>query len=216
MPREWGPSGAMGLQPIEIGTAKRQQINTELRSKGFVSEAPSLFFLSISIAVGRFNAIKEIIEGSKPADVRKNLKAAIEAANQLFKKLDDLDLNSCQLIAEVNHIGISKLQGGHTIEIIRTLEKAYLLADEYPTKGRLQENHRLQLAIDVAHSIQKYLEVKPTSTKEGVYESILNIVLEIATNKTVKSVHDLARKALNEKNLQPSEDLTEYYLPKDD
>ena len=204
MSRQWGATGIADVRPVKIDTARREQINLELQSKGLLSEAPTAFFEALSQAIGHFNAGREMAEFSKPANVRKNLQTALNAALELYGRLDDLDGNSCQLLAEVEYGGIATLQGAHLLKIIHALREASLLANEYPTKGRLREGHRLGLAMDVADAIDTHIGVKPTTTKEGIYESILTIVLEITTDKEVKSVHDLARKALKEKEQETS------------
>jgi hypothetical protein len=67
-------------------------------------------------------------------------------------------------------------------------------ANALPAKFTLQW-HRW-IACDVARYMQDYLGIPPTSTKEGLLEQILNVVLEAATGKPLADPNKLACEAL--------------------
>jgi hypothetical protein len=155
------------------------------------------FFTALEKAAGFFNAEKDLAGKTKPSEVRSNLSAAVDAAQKLNDCLAELDANSLALIAEVRKGSAYELQRICQENILWILGQADLKADEYPNKGRLDENYRLFLAIDVAKAIQSHLHVTPTTTKDGLYDAILSIVLGWLKNREVNSSNDLARRALN-------------------
>lgn len=80
--------------------------------------------------------------------------------------------------------------------MLSSLVGALELSSQYPDKGRLHDYPRMLLAVDLVHIVENYLEITATSTKSGLYESLLEMVLEFATGKRVNAVHELARKAI--------------------
>jgi hypothetical protein len=137
MPRQWGATGVTDHISVEIDAKARTQIGLELRTKGVVtSEIPAAFYKSLGEAIGSFNSGRELAKASKPAKVRANLQAAIDAALELNKKLGDLDGNSRQLLGEVEDGKVSVLQDVYLWKIIQALNGASHLANEYPERGR--------------------------------------------------------------------------------
>lgn len=214
MSRRWGATGVSDHVSIEIDAKARTQIGLELRARGVTSQIPEDFYKSLGEAISSFNSGRELAKASKPAKVRANLQAAIDAALVLNDRLNDLDGNSRQLLGEVENGEASVLQNVYLRKIIQALSDASHLADEYPERGRLPEHERLWLAVEVANAISTHLGITPTTTKDGAFESVLTIVLEIATGNRVSSVHDLARHALKAKQEQP--DIIKHVPPKDD
>lgn len=213
MKRRWGFTGAASGQPFEIAQDARTQVRLELH-RFDITNVPDEFFEDLGAAVGLFRSIRDMAESRRPAKVRDNLKAAIEAAHTLNEKLNGLDGNSRYLI-RVGGCAVD-LQDDHLWPIIQALGQAAILADEYPQSGRLPEDERLYLAVDVKNAIATHLGVEATSTKEGVFESILTVVLQIATGQQVNSVHELSRRALKAMKVEVQKGLFEYRLSKDD
>jgi hypothetical protein len=206
MSREWGPTGVSDFHPVVIDENEKKNIVYQLNCLGVEVGADNLehFFNDISMASGFFLSGKNLSSASKPSIVRENLKLVKEAAFLLNDRLNHLDGNSRQLISESLGKSFVDLQQVYLCEIVSALCEASDKAEEYPMKGRLIEPHRLYFAIDVAEAIKKYLGQKPTSTKEGLFESMLTILLTYLTNSQVKSVHSLARAALKSQKIKNS------------
>ncbi len=187
------------MEFVEMNSDIKSQILIHLKALPNSPEIDDidLFFTALEKAAGFFNAEKELADNTKPSKIRCNLGAALDAAQKLNDCLAELDANSLALIAEVRKGSAYELQRICQENILWVLGQADLKADEYPNGGRLNENHRLFLAIDVAKAIQAHLHVMPTTTKDGLYDAILSIVLGWLTNREVTSSNDLARKALN-------------------
>lgn len=56
---------------------------------------------------------------------------------------------------------------------------------------------RLWLAINVAACIRGHFSVNPGASREGLYETVLHVVLRVATGDEPNDVHDLACRAIN-------------------
>lgn len=199
MSRQWNATGVTDMAFVEMNAGIQSQILTHLKTLTNPPEIDDidLFFNALEKAAGFFNAEKDLADKTKPSEVRNNLNAAVVAAQKLNDCLVQLDANSLALITEVRNGSAYELQRICQEKILGVLCQADLKADEYPSKGRLNENHRLFLALDVAKAIQSHLHVTPTTTKDGLYDAILSIVLGWLTNREVNSSNDLARKALN-------------------
>lgn len=216
MSKKWSASGAASFRSGEIDKDNRTQICSELQENGYKSEVPPAFFDALCDAIGLFNSERKLAENSKPSEMRKNLKAATDAARMLQHKLCDLDSNSKLLLIEVLGDEMSAPQEEYLSIVIDVLIKSADIAKEYPNKGRLVERSRVLLAAEVAYAIEKHLGEVPSTTKEGIFESVLTIVLRIATGKEVSSVHDLMRRALKVERKVDEFDTIEYTHPKDD
>ena len=208
----WDATGISALVEVEISPDTKQHICITLSHFGLISSDG--FFEEISQAIARFNAGKEIAGLSSPSAVRGNLSAALKATYQLNDKLNDLDHNSRQLINEVIEGGIITLQSSLLSQINKALGEASVLADKYQKRGRLREDHRLWFAADVAEAIRDYIDVEPSSTKDGLFESILCIILSEITGQETTTHHDLVRHALQVK-ITRGKGVTEYERIKD-
>ena len=120
---------------------------------------------------------------------------AVKAADRLSHNLSSLDGNSQGLLDKTHKGGVTSLQIRHLAKIESALADAAKLAGEYPNVGNLVDVPRLCLAIDVAKAIEKHLLIRATSTKGGLYEAVLEIMLHIATGLKPKSVHSLSLRA---------------------
>ncbi|MES9933556.1 MAG: hypothetical protein ABW162_12155 [Candidatus Sedimenticola sp. PURPLELP] len=194
MPRPWGPTGVGDFDPYKIGDQSRKQIVLELKNHG-IESVSSAFFDALDMAVAFFNSNQAMAESSKPAKVRKNIQNALDAALVLNDRLNALDGNSRYLMNDVVDEGVHHLYNSLEF-IIHSLSEASNLANQYQKNGRLPDYARLWLAVDVASAIKKYLGVPPTTTRGGVFESVVTIMLEIATGNVVSDVNDLIRRAL--------------------
>lgn len=198
MTRIWNATGVTDMEFIKMDSDIKSQISTHINSFNVLPDRLSidLFFTDLENAADMFNGGKKLAADSAPSKARRNLNAAIDAALKLNDCLDELDGNSLELIAEVRGGSAYRLQEIFQEKILCVLNEAGHKADEYPSKGRLSEDHRLFLAVDVAKAIQANLDVTPTTTKDGLYEGVLVILLGWLTGKQNSSANDLARKAL--------------------
>jgi len=213
MKRDWTCAGAEALVEIEISPDMTQHICTTLAQARL--KPSDDFFVAIRRAISQFRTGKEIAGLSSPSAIRSNLNSAKKAAHQLNDKLNKLDHNSRLLISEVMEGDIVNKQISLLDQISKALTDAVMIAEKYPQRGRLKEDYRLWLATDVAAAIREYIGVEPSSTKDGLFESILCIILAEVTGQETTSHHELVRKALQVKRTK-SNGLVEYSPIKDD
>jgi len=192
--RKWGATGEVPLGNYTLPQHEQAQIQAELTKRGH--PPPRTFFDAIGTAIAWYHAGKAVASASKPATVRQNLKHAYEAALALNEALYKLDWNAWSL---VNESGISaKTMHKYANGALKKLAKASTLADEYPQRGALPDNARLTLARHVADAISDHLGITPTTTKAGVFDAVLGIVITVATGRHDPEVHELVRRALAE------------------
>ncbi len=200
MSARWFPSGVTSLDPVRLSSEERESIRLELRARGVDEGHWEVFACDIEVALAAYQAMTGLSDKSKPAAVRKNLRTSLDAALRLNDSLNHLDANSRTLLGKAVNGGISAVNN-HLSEIIMALSEAGHKADEMPTKGRLPDYARQELAVAVLEALQ-YCGVTPTTTKEGLYHNVLAVVLEIATGKPVNAVHDLVEKAMKQTKRQ--------------
>ena len=195
------PTGITNYEPINLDSDAYSHLVTELGRFGFDSP-PRTFFYALNEALTSFTAQKIIAQNSTPSITRKSVKSALTAAILLDKRLMELDGNAHRLVNKFSEMSIYEWQERSLSKVISGLEQAQRESDKYPKKGRLPESYRLCLARDVAKAIKNQLNdedqlnVKPTSTENGLYISVLEIVLKCATGKEPLKVSDLAKRAL--------------------
>lgn len=194
MSTTWFPAGACDYEVIKLSEEQRTSIRLELRA-GEVDECSwDAFYTDIEQGLAAYRAMTGLADESRPAAVRRNLKTSLETALKLNDTLNDLDANSRLLLGQAASGGIHATYN-HLQEIIMALSEAGHKADDLPSKGRLPDYARLNLATAVLEALRS-CGASPTTTKEGLYQNLLAVVLEIATGKPANAVHDLAEKAM--------------------
>lgn len=215
--KKWGPSGVAGVLPLaKLESPLRQSLLIEMRRKGVKlvkSNDADQFFEELEQGLNRYRAHVELADRSRPAAARASLQAALDAALKLVDKLNELDGNSLLLLQSSADGGCEAVReaAGSTV---KALGKARHLADAYPRAGALPDYARSYLAADVAGAMRKHLGVEPTTTREGLFQSVLEVVLEIATGKEAHAVQDLVRRGLKTTRIEHSSGLIEYIPPK--
>jgi hypothetical protein len=190
--RTWYPTGwdrEDAIPVCRLPEKIKQQISCQLKSSG-LSTSTSFFNELEKRALFVYFAQQEISEVNSPRKVREALKKARVAATKLKESLERLPDTAKFLTAP-----FSKLLS-QASDIEKRLHDALEKTDDYPISGALPDDARLLLAVEVAHAMRKHLHVKPTSTKAGLYEEILTIVLGVAIKREPRQVNTLARRVL--------------------
>ena len=214
MTRKWGESGVGGDIDYQLDQRVKQHLEDTIRSKG-IKKIPEEFFDDIAKAIKLYLSNRKVYDKSKPSIIRENLQSALNKVLDLQKKLNCLDENSRILLSETIDGGLTTVQN-HLNTITTAISEARHIAYDYPKKGPLPDNARLWLANNVAEAIETRLGVSATSTKNGLFESVLSVILESILGKSVSSTHDLCRRALKVKKICTSQGLIEYRQPEDE
>lgn len=192
----WSTVGVVKLGPETLTPSRKEQIEQILEDRRVELSDRDAFYEALGLAIACFHAGRQIRESSRPAAVRENLKSALDAACKLKDKLNGLDGTSRLILDTSTKWGL-QAHFGMMGMVVAAHERAYKVVDDHPTKGgNLKDWDRVHLAVAVANAIDSYSNVKATTTKDGLYISLLDVVLEEALGKDVKSVHVLAGKAL--------------------
>jgi hypothetical protein len=196
--REWGATGVGKYFPPRLSPARRKRIADELRSWDLNLQNLDSLVEDLAAAIGRYDSLRHMRNTSRPAAVRGNLQAALNAAEKLKERLNGLDGNSWLLIDKAGiRDSLSLLD--HLHPIVQTLFKASRLAHQYTVRGNLSENERLFLAADVLHVLRKHLGVSSgRALEQGCFEAILNVVLEEAFRKSRRDIEGIAQSLVDQ------------------
>ena len=207
--RDHYPTGIeSGRHPdVKIDTISKQIIIDILKDLN-ISEIPDPFWESLNNALNQYPLSKETEDTSKPSSVKSNIKKAIKKSKSLASAIKKLDGNSQLLIDEVQDNSFKKLCN-HANDSTEILMNALKLAEEYPKKGK--QYAKLFFAVYIRFALEDHLKVKATASKTGVFVSILETLLHLATKVESNDPHSLAEKSL--KVLRTVQDgITEYNL----
>ena len=204
MTRQWGASGVAQLGP-GLSTRTKEDIKRSVFDCCHQTSCPEELFVALDRAAGLYQAHVQVKALSLPAAVRKHLKRTLDASLRLNDRLNELDGNSRELLSEVTRGGEDLNNGILSVydnlsPIINALNKAYILAKQYPLKGDLPRDHRRWLARDIADALREHLKIDLradviTGTK-GAFISILSLVFEeVATGEKI-DFRKLAQDAL--------------------
>lgn len=208
--RDWGATGVETVRPFKFEEADRRAIEEVLRAKGVAAE--SAFFEALERAIAGYRASRLIAEGSSPAATRKQLVEALNAAHRAEQLLARLGGNAASLLGEASGRAFPEYLR-QTEELVDALTDAQRLADEYPQRGRLKDDARLYLAVDVADAIYNHIGKRPTSTKGGLFAAVLERVLFAVFGSEPEHVHGLIDRALKAERIVQPGGLIEYQRP---
>lgn len=223
MTRKWGASGVLNPKELrnvvknsKLSLDDKEKIKQLIRDHISVSDLDlDAFFDELEQGLSKFFSIASVHQESSPANARKNLKKARKISLALNDDINKLDGNSHHLLEEAAEGGLEAFR--HRLSrVILDLHAASSLAEEYPSRGRPHEPHRIFLAADVRDAIKKFLHVSPTSTRGGLFYSILESVCAKAFGKESPDVYELARKALSYSGkIRHADGVVEYNPPPD-
>lgn len=199
MSRYWGGgTGIIEPVPYKLDKDSRVFIRNNLKSERKIrldDDQIGTLYLKIERAISLYLGAEKLRDSCKPAKIRSELAGALKTLHKMEDQLFDMNMNSKMLLSEASRKLSYELRAKYIDELHESLELALNLAEEYPKKGKLPQDHRMFLAEDLARVSQE-IGVKPTTTKGGWYESLLSVVFEIVTGKTLSNPHELARSAL--------------------
>ncbi len=192
--------GCADLEDFQISPEGRELIEWQLERSKIENPSPE-FFQALELAAARFVSLERIHSDSKPAAMRAELKKAANLALRLEQALEQMHPVSNSLIRKASGMSAARFRDRKVTTTVEALEGARQLADNLPGRGSLVDEAKAELAIDVAVAMSKHLGRKPATTKEGLYASLLSIMLEQVTGKEPKSVQKLVKQTF-EKNTQ--------------
>ena len=223
MTRQWGASGVTKLSDPGLSTSTKESIKRLVFDGDHQTSCPDEFLVALDIAAGIYRAAARLRDQSLPAVVRNKLKLTLDASLHLKDRLNELDGNSRNLLSEVTRGGEDLNNGILSVydnlsPIINALNKAYILAKQYPLKGDLPRDHRRWLARDIHDALREHLKIDlkadvKTGTK-GTFISILSRVFEEVAAGEKIHFPKLAQEALTLDVKSASQGLTEYYPPR--
>jgi hypothetical protein len=194
---KWGATGVGKFRHLAFRLPKtiKHEIETEVKYLKLTPKTgyPALF-KAIESAVRLFRHCRDMAADSSPAKVRENLQNIQKRALDLNEAFNQLDGNSSHVLAqyiELNEVRTNQLGG-----LLSATIQAIADAEKFPMRGRLPDNARIILVLELAHVLEDHLGLKYTTSKRSKFESLVSIIYQEATGRSRSGeVHELLRSA---------------------
>lgn len=178
------------------------EIELKVEFKTDISDYPD-FIPAIEDEISFYKSFIESNSKSttSPKLIRNNLRNTKNLLSTLVENLRQLDDFSKYLIHR--YIGTISVDGylEESEIILGRFESALDDAErKLPKAGRLGNFDRHLLAIKIADAIEEHLNKRPTGTKEGLFHSLLQIILQDCSDGSTKNLHHLAEKVIKYRN----------------
>ena len=157
------------------------------------------FLAALDDSVSIFHAVNEISNSSsKLKEVRARLKKIQNTAMVLHANLEDVSFGERDFLGEEISTLIDTLNAV-SVRVAQLLIFPRKVASKLKPGRRPVDYSTLQMAAHVAEAMRHDLGEIPTSTKNGLFIELLEIVYQAATGKDPKALHGLAGRALKVK-----------------
>lgn len=192
----WWTMGVVELGPETLTESCSEQIDLDLKGRSVEISDRDAFYKALDLAIACFHAGRNVRGFSRPAAVRKSLKKIFDSVHKFGDNLESLNLTARGILDESADGGL-EAHFTRVRKVIAAHKRALKVVDDHPISGgNLKDWDRIHLAVAVADAIETYSNVTATTTKDGLYMSLLEMVLADALRQEVKAVHGLAGKAL--------------------
>jgi hypothetical protein len=192
------------IGPTVVGTAGpgladdvKEQLRNIAKSKAAPTANLDAFIKLVDTAASQYWTAKSLQDQALPKTVRREIKAAHDASRRLIERVNDLGGASRHLLYAEGSPGTHERFGGALMRIAQQLRSARNHAEDLSkSAGAPLSYAKTSLAAMVAHAIETRLAVKPTMTRDGLFEEVLKTVIEAVEKRDDPSVRDLMRAAL--------------------
>lgn len=157
------------------------------------------FLAAVRAAIRYYIQMKEVADRSSAGAVRRNLEAALGAAERWRKRLEELDGNSLQLVRQfLSGRSIKREVAEHVAVLTSALRVA---KERYVPRGPRPLSERVQTAALLLEALRKHTTVNPVATEGKPFEILLKLSFKFAGKSTGersrRDLHRLARRALD-------------------
>jgi len=186
----------------EKGSPLRQSISYELKTKKIKDN--DSFYRAIDGAIGHYEISKRV--DNEYSDTKKNFTGLNNTTNKLITQLNDFSWYTDLLFESSECVNrpdlVKRLQelNNHTELIIDYLSRQ---RPEKKKEGPRPDQSKQELFIEVANAIEDTLGIKPSKTKDGVFDSIMLLILNELESKELSNIHGRTMKSLNERKENP-------------
>jgi uncharacterized membrane protein YccC len=214
---KWGYDGRVEVVPFHFGEEHKKEIQNNLGTS-FAGDRTQALISDLEKEIAEFVAHeKHETEQPRRAEVKAALEELENYASELAQRLEALDASTRHIIAIQIPLPIFLADESVDVEyhnhiefladaladfrrgIVRALDdKLSLLPSAKP--GPLKRPARRTFAWNVVCILADHTKKQPTTTRDGLYESILRICLSAATGESVSDVHDLAMEAMKKRD----------------
>lgn len=217
MVRKWGATGVGKARHLGFALTPsiKAHIQTQIESANLKPKnGYSQFFESVEAAVRLFRESRDMGADSSPARIRENLRNIQRRALDLNAAFNQLDGNSIRILAQ--YVNLDEVRSSQLGELIGAVQKAIGEAESLPKRGRLPDNARIILVLELAHIFENQLGIKFTTRNGSEFSSLVSIIYQEATGGSRKGeVHELLRSSGKWCRLENSDGTVEF-LPREE
>lgn len=178
-------------------------LRDELKSAR-IDEIPDRLFDCLGKAIDTYNSYEK---EQATASLKKELAIVAEKTDKLLLSIQGLSDGARELVAlsmlDEEDQDIPRSDVLNTLQSsLEWLNKIVSIRSDLPDdRSRPTDTPRLELAVSVAACLQCELSIRPTKTRNGLYEKALSVMLSAVTGEDPSDVHDLAMRAIDESKI---------------
>ena len=148
-------------------------------------------------SVSRYWSSKTLQEDNQPSRVKKELQDANASLVRFSKKINNLGGTSKWFLHSSLNCK-SEYSFNSALDVVRSelLRAERMASNPVQMRGAPRSHHRRSLASEVAYAMSNFLGMEPTTTRGGLFEEIVILLLEAIEEREVKSVREILSAAL--------------------
>ena len=181
------------FKPFTFKADDRTHLERELAARGVPAERHAGFIAALEQAIAMYKSGSVSDLSTSRSQTRDALKGCLQALGNLEREFEALD--TAQGRASLAAVGLD-LMDLLNQQFVGLRSQLIQAVDQPVPNGRSWDHTQSFLIKDVGTAIRDQLQITPSSTKEGLYEAVLEIVMKAVTGFEPAAANALARRGI--------------------
>jgi hypothetical protein len=186
---------AANYSPFVFAEEQRKHLCNELATRNIEASLYTAFISQLEHDISMYKAAIVSDLSTDSGAARHAIKSALKAVIKLDQQLLKLETAVGRAALRDGDLDLDSIRNGIMVELHTGLPRA--LAAIPPASSRSVDFSQMFLIKNVGEAIEAHLNVRPTSTRGGLYEAMIEHVYNAATGSPTHSAKALAEKGVN-------------------
>ena len=178
------------FEPFTFNADDRMHLERELAARGVPAERHAGFIAALEQAIAMYNSGVVSDRSTLPSKTRKALRSCLKALGKLERQFEALDTARGRASLAAVGVDLDELLNLQFVDLRSRLGQAV----DQPVPDKEKNHTQYFLLKDVALAFPEHLQIDSSSTKGGLYEAVLEIVIRVAKGSEIAEPNALARK----------------------